>query len=117
MHNRQLGLAGEDSAKRHLEQLGLVVLSRNWRCRHGELDLVATDGHQVIFCEVKTRSGLNFGHPAEAISPTKEKKLRTLAYAWLAAHHVGWCPVRFDVLAVLWPPGGEPRIEHLEEVL
>ena len=62
-----LGRRGEDLAARYLEQRGLVILSRNWRCRHGEIDLVATDSHRLVVCEVKTRSGTRYGEPAEAV--------------------------------------------------
>src|ERR1700754_1854146 len=59
-----LGRRGEDLAAHYLEQRGLVVLSRNWRCRHGEIDLVATDARLLVVCEVKTRSGTRYGEPA-----------------------------------------------------
>ena len=64
----ELGRRGEDEAVRYLEQRGLVVLSRNWRCRDGELDVVAVDGDRLVVCEVKTRSGTRFGEPAEAVT-------------------------------------------------
>lgn len=110
-----LGRRGEDIAARFLEQQrGLVLLSRNWRCRDGELDIVATDGTRLVVAEVKTRSGTGFGAPAESVTEAKAARIRRLAAAWLAAHRVGWCEVRFDVVAVLSPPVGEVRVEHLE---
>lgn len=109
-----LGRRGEDIAARFLEQRGLVLLNRNWRCRDGELDIVATDGIRLVVAEVKTRSGTGFGTPAEAVTPAKAARIRRLASAWLSAHRVGWCEVRFDVVAVLCPAGGAVRVEHLE---
>ncbi len=109
-----LARAGEDVAAEHLRGHGLVVLSRNWRCRDGELDIVATDGRTVVICEVKTRSGPDYGSPAEAVTPSKVKRVRDLSRSWLREHEVGWCHVRFDVISVLWPPGGPARIEHIE---
>jgi putative endonuclease len=108
-----LGRLGEDLAAKHLEGLGLVVLSRNWRCRDGELDLVATDGRTLVVCEVKTRSGANFGTPEEAVTDEKAGRIRRLATQWLRTYKVGWCPVRFDVVAILAPPGETPSITHL----
>lgn len=111
-----LGRAGESMAANYLKQQGIAVLDRNWRCPQGELDIVASDGDQVIFCEVKTRSGVDYGSPGEAVSSTKVRRLRHVARAWLNANAVTGCQVRFDVISVLWPPGGPVRIEHLQEV-
>jgi putative endonuclease len=109
-----LGRRGEDLAARYLEQRGLLVLTRNWRCRHGEIDLVATDAHRLVVCEVKTRSGTRFGEPAEAIDRRKATRIRRVTQAWLAAHQVRWCEVRFDVLAILVEPGKPVSIQHYE---
>lgn len=108
-----LGRRGETIAADYLEANGLVVLSRNWRCRDGELDLVATDRTSLVVCEVKTRSGLDFGRPADAVTPAKARHIRNATHAWLRRYQVGWVPVRFDVLSVLWPPDQPPRVEHL----
>ena len=82
-----LGRWGEDLAAQHLVATGAVLLDRNWRCREGELDLVARepDG-TVVFCEVKTRSGTGFGEPAEAVGPVKARRIRALAVRWLQEH-------------------------------
>ncbi|MQA09522.1 MAG: YraN family protein [Pseudonocardiaceae bacterium] len=115
-HNKKLGKDGEDLAARHLTNAGMTVLSRNWRCREGELDLVLTDGQRLVVCEVKTRSGDGFGTPAESVTAAKSQRIRRLANLWLSAHHVGWCVVRFDVIAVVWPASGQPRLTHFEDV-
>ena len=107
-----LGRKGEDLAAQHLQQLGLVVLSRNWRCREGELDIVATDRRKVVVCEVKTRAGQNFGDPAEAVTDEKIARIRRITGKWLSTFRLGWCQVRFDVVAVLVEPGGELRLRH-----
>ncbi|PXY28329.1 YraN family protein [Prauserella muralis] len=109
-----LGRRGEDLAAEHLRQRGLVVLSRNWRCREGELDLVATDGRTLIVCEVKTRSGPAYGQPAEAVTADKRSRIRRLAGRWLTDHRVAWCEIRFDVIAIDWPPGGGAFVRHIE---
>lgn len=107
-----LGRHGEDLAAQYLEDQGLVVLSRNWRCRHGELDLVATDADRLVVCEVKTRSGTRYGEPAEAVDWRKAARIRRLTQAWLAAHRVRWCEIRFDVLAVVVEPGRPVVVQH-----
>ncbi|GAB3275784.1 YraN family protein [Parasphingorhabdus pacifica] len=111
-----LGRAGERLAAACLEQHGLTVLTRNWRCSLGELDIIATDGDQAVFCEVKTRSGVDYGTPLEAVGPEKIGRIRNLAKAWLVEQSLVGCPVRFDVVSVLWPLGGSVRIDHLEGV-
>lgn len=108
-----LGRRGEDVAADYLTDAGLVVLSRNWRCREGELDLVATDRERLIVCEVKTRSGTGYGEPAEGVTPVKAARIRRVTASWLRAHRVGWCEIRFDVVAVLCPPEGPLTVEHL----
>ncbi len=109
-----LGRRGEDLAAQYLQQRGMVVLSRNWRCRDGELDLVLADGDELVVCEVKTRSGVRFGLPAEAVDHRKSRRIRRLAQSWMTAHGVRWCPVRFDVLAIVAEPGREPVVTHYE---
>jgi putative endonuclease len=107
-----LGVTGEEFARQYLEGIGLVVLSRNWRCREGELDLVATDGRTLVVCEVKTRSGAGFGDPAEAVTAEKAARIRRLTSRWLAEHRMRWCPIRYDVIAVVAPRGNVPRLKH-----
>lgn len=110
---RDLGRLGEDAAASFLTAIGLDVLARNWRSRHGEIDLVAADGTTVIFVEVKTRFGTAFGTPAEAVTPAKAARLHRLAGLWLAERSGPWVPVRFDIVEVLVADGVEPRITHL----
>ena len=108
-----LGAYGERVAVRLLGDSGLQVLDRNWRCRAGELDVVARDGAALVFCEVKTRRAVGFGHPVEAVTPDKQRRLRGLARAWLAAHDHHAPNLRFDVVGVLVPPHGPARVVHL----
>lgn len=111
-----LGAHGEAVAARYLESRGLIVLDRNWRCRDGELDIVATDGKTLVIVEVKTRSGTGYGRPAEAVTRKKLLRMRRLAQLWLAANRVGWVEVRFDVVAVLVGPGAPIEVEHFPGV-
>ena len=110
----ELGRAGEQVAVEHLVARGLVVLARNWRRREGELDVVATDGRSLVVCEVKTRSGVGYGLPVEAVTRVKAARIRRLAQQWLAESRARWVEVRFDVVAVLLVPGQSPQVEHYE---
>ncbi|WKX72855.1 YraN family protein [Streptomyces sp. XD-27] len=109
-----LGRYGEDMAARHLTGAGMAVLARNWRCRAGEIDIVARDGDALVICEVKTRRAGVFEHPMAGVTPRKAERLRRLAERWLE-HHGGPPPggVRIDVVAVLLPGRGAPVIEHV----
>jgi putative endonuclease len=97
---RDLGTRGEDAVADWSEERGYVVASRNWRVREGELDLVLQRGRTVVFCEVKTRRGDAFGTPFEAVTITKQRRIRTLAVRWLSEHRVRARELRFDVAAV-----------------
>ena len=108
-----LGGHGEHLAVAYLTDAGLTVLDRNWRCREGELDIVARDGDALVFCEVKTRRGTGFGHPVEAVTAVKQRRLRTLAQRWLASHDEHAPDLRFDVVGVLVRPDRPALITHL----
>jgi putative endonuclease len=110
-----LGAYGERLAARFLVDSGLVVLDRNWRCRDGEIDIVAGDGDELVVCEVKARSSTRFGTPLEAITPQKADRLYRLGQRWLAAHDVTFVSVRVDVVCVMVGTG-RARLEHLRAV-
>jgi putative endonuclease len=100
---RALGAKGEEQAAAWYVANGYEVVARNWRCREGEIDLVCARDRLVVICEVKTRASAAFGHPAEAVTPAKARRLRVLASRWLADGDVPLRPleVRFDVAAIL----------------
>jgi putative endonuclease len=109
-----VGAYGERRAVDYLtNQAGMWVLDRNWRCPDGELDIIARDGDDLVFVEVKTRRGPGFGTPAEAVVPDKVRRLRRLAGAWLAAHPVRPGGIRFDVVCVYRPRRGPALVYHL----
>ena len=111
-----LGAHGEELAAQFLQAAGMEIVGRNWRCRYGELDLIAQDTRVTAFVEVKTRSGLNFGTPAEAVTFTKRQRIRRLALIWLAEQDGPWRHIRFDVVGVLVTRGHQPVIDHLKAV-
>lgn len=114
----QLGALGEQLAVEHLQAMGLRVMERNWRCRYGELDVVAADDatRTAVFVEVKTRTSDQFGGVAQAVSPQKVRRLRRLAGLWLAANHGSWSQVRIDVIGVRIGRRRTPEISHLQGV-
>ena len=115
MANKPLGDRGEQLAADHLVRAGWTVLSRNFRLGHKEIDLVARRGEVVAFVEVKTRAGLGYGHPLEAITARKRREIHQVAGAWIERHGRPDDVYRFDAVAILLPSGGEPHIEHVED--
>ncbi|MGW4254009.1 YraN family protein [Streptomyces californicus] len=112
-----LGRYGEDLAARLLTGAGMTVVERNWRCRAGEIDIVARDGDALVFCEVKTRRSGGFEHPMAAVGPAKADRLRRLAEIWLDRHE-GPPPggARIDLVGVIVPRHGAPVTEHVRGV-
>jgi putative endonuclease len=112
----ELGRLGEQLAAEYLQQAGMRILDRNWRCAEGELDIVAAERRVLVACEVKTRSGLGFGSPLEAISRRKQARLRRLAISWVRAHGVLFDEVRIDVIGLVRDRAGHFTIEHVRGV-
>ena len=114
----EIGALGERLAADHLAGLGLRILARNWRCRYGELDVIAADPttDTVVFVEVKTRTGDGFGGVAEAVTEQKARRLRRLAAMWLATQEQGWAAVRLDVIGVRIGRRRTPEISHLQGI-
>jgi putative endonuclease len=111
-----LGRLGEQLAAEYLQQAGIRILDRNWRCAEGELDIVAAERRVLVACEVKTRSGLGFGSPLEAVSRRKQARLRRLAISWIRAHGVLFDEVRIDVIGLVRDRAGHFTIEHVRGV-
>lgn len=118
MTRAQLGAWGEQLAVEHLTGLGLTILARNWRCRFGELDLIACENtsRTAVFVEVKTRSGDGYGGLAEAVTGAKVRRLRRLAGLWLAGQDEGWAAIRIDVIGVRIGRRPVPELSHLKGV-
>ena len=112
MDRRALGTNGEDVAARYLEGLGYRIVERNFRCKLGEIDVVAQAGRTVVFCEVKTRRSARWGEPSEAVNLRKQARIRRLGAVWLAERAVRAHDVRFDVVSVTWN-AGEPNVDHI----
>lgn len=114
----EIGALGEQLAVDYLNQVGLRVLARNWRCRYGELDIIAADDatRAVVFVEVKTRTGEHYGGVEQAVTPDKVRRLRRLAGLWLAQQQGSWATVRIDVIAIRIGRRRIPEITHIQGV-
>src|SRR5204862_4649501 len=95
-----LGKTGEDLACCELQRRGYAILARRYRRRRGELDVVARDGRTVVFVEVKTREGGEFGAGSDAVTALKQRRMTDVAMDYLVRHRLTECPCRFDVIAM-----------------
>jgi putative endonuclease len=111
---RDLGAFGERVAAAHLEAKGYRIRARNFRCREGEIDIVAEDGDCLVFVEVRTRRGDAFGTPAESVTVAKERRLLTVARAYLQEHPDAPPDQRIDVVAVELSRGRLMAVQHIE---
>lgn len=121
MTTKDIGDRGEEIAAGYLEDKGYTVIDRNYRYEKAEVDLVCFKpfatyerGGELVFVEVKTRSGTGFGRPEEAVTEAKKRRLLRVAEAYLYERKLDGSPCRFDVVSILLTPGREPRIEHFE---
>ncbi|MEG1929722.1 MAG: YraN family protein [Anaerovorax sp.] len=97
----ELGAWGEQTAAVELERKGYCILERNYRCKLGEIDLIAQDGATLVFIEVKTRRGLTYGLPCQSITPQKKRHLYGVAAFYLSYHKMEQKEVRIDVIELL----------------
>ncbi|GAF78384.1 unnamed protein product [marine sediment metagenome] len=111
---RDLGAFGERVAAAHLEAKGYRIRARNFRCREGEIDIVAEDGDCLVFVEVRTRRGDAFGTPAESVTAAKERRLLTVAKAYLQEHPDVPANQRIDVVGVELSRGRLQAVQHIE---
>ena len=113
----RLGAQGERIAAAHLESLGLVIETRNYRTRYGEIDLVARDGVEVVFVEVRTKRSAAFGTPEESMTRRKQARLIHAAKEYLAAHALATASWRVDFVAITLQPDGPARIAHVRSAV
>jgi putative endonuclease len=106
------GSVGEELACRHLKARGYSILARNYRCRSGEVDVVARHGEATVFVEVKERRSLRHGDGQEAVTFGKRRRLVRAARIYAAGHGLSEAPLRFDVISIVWGADGQPRLRH-----
>ena len=110
MRRIRTGKLGEELAVAYLQRAGYRILAQNFRCLHGEVDIIAEDGDIIVFVEVKSRKSEMFGEPQEAVGLEKQKKLSRISLHYLQQKRLETCNARFDVVAVKLLPDGT-RIE------
>ena len=98
---KELGDRGEDVACLYLERKGMEIRERNWKCQHGEADIIMQDDDELVFVEVKARTTEAKGLPEEAVSYKKRKRYERIALEYLFSHDLPSMRIRFDVIALV----------------
>lgn len=114
---KAFGQLGESLAAQHLRKQNYTIVTTNWRCPYGEIDIIASVGHTLVFVEVRTRHAASSEPAFESITPRKREKMTLLANAYIEAHELDDCAWRVDVIAIGIPRSGQPIIEHTEDAL
>jgi putative endonuclease len=114
--NTSVGSLGEEIASSHLTACGYRILERNFRCKGGEVDIIARDplDKSLVFIEVKTRRGLTYGVPQLAVTPFKQRQISKAALTWLSKNRLHDTNARFDVIAILLHTDAAHSIEHIK---
>ncbi len=110
-----LGRRGERAAARYLRRRGHRILARNFRCVAGEIDLICADGDTLVFVEVKARSTDQAAHPHEGFRKPQWRRVANAARFYVMQRSAQQLPCRFDLITIVWPPGGRARIEHFAD--
>jgi len=113
LDNKGLGERGEEIAAAYLKGRKFTIVERNFRCKGGEVDIIAREGKTLVFVEVKTRRNLSFGPPQMALTPFKQRQISKAALTWLAKKKLFDASARFDVIAILLPDHDVPVIDHI----
>jgi putative endonuclease len=113
--SKETGIEGEGLAINFLKRNGYRILQKNYRCKCGEIDIIAKDGSTICFVEVKTRRTETFGLPADSVTPAKQNKISRTAQWYMRAHSLLDCNCRFDVVTVmLTPPNRDKNIRLIK---
>ena len=114
--NQEIGKFGEGLAVKYLQKRKYIILDRNYRCKQGEMDIIAKDDEEIVFIEVKTRTTVEFGKPAEAVNYVKREHLQNIARYYLYTKKITKIPIRFDVIEIyLWQK--EYSVNHIEQII
>lgn len=100
-YRKRLGDEGEKAAFEYIEKNGLEVIEKNYRCRFGEVDIIAKDGEYIAFIEVKTRTTDFFGMPCEAVNIKKQRSIIKSGLAYMRANHLKEAFIRLDIIEIL----------------
>lgn len=114
---KPFGAYGEQLAVNHLQQNHYQIVNRNWRCKQGEIDIIANKENMLVFVEVRTRHATSTEAAFESVSANKQRKLIALAHTYLNENKLPDQMWRIDVIAIAILPSGKPIIEHIEDAL
>jgi putative endonuclease len=114
INRRKQGQAGEDAALAYLQKKGLKILERNYRFERGEIDLIAEEGEELVFIEVKARRSNAFGSPEDAVTEEKQEQIIAVADGYLYERDINNRPCRFDVVAIEFKEG-TMEIRHIRD--
>lgn len=112
-----LGRIGEQLALQDLQRRGYGIVTTNWHCRYGEVDIIARCGGVLVFVEVRTRHAVSVAPAFESITPAKRRKMAQAAQEFIRQADAEDCAWRVDVIAIGIPRQGTPYIEHIEDAL
>ena len=110
---RWRGQQGEQMAVQFLQRQGYRIAQQNYRCREGEIDIIAWDGPTLVFVEVKTKGQTTFGAPQAMVNVPKQKKMVHVAMVYVQRHRLQDVSIRFDVVAITLFPGVSPEVTHV----
>lgn len=115
-YKQEIGQNGENLAEDYLKNEGYKIIKRNFRCKQGEIDIIAMDKNELVFIEVKTRSTAKYGNPAEAVNTIKQKHLKSAAEFYVHIHNLYKRFIRFDVIEIYYNKSGY-KINHIKQAM
>lgn len=116
MHNRDLGNWGENKAEEYLRKHEYEIIAKNFYSYYGEIDIIAKDKNELIFCEVKTRRNIQYGMPIDAVNKYKQKHIYLTAKYYLYKNHIKNTFIRFDIIEV-YLINHITKINHIKNVM
>ena len=114
--NKIKGNFGEDIVEKYLVKNDFEILNRNFKCNFGEIDIIFKDKDEIVFAEIKTRTGLEYGFPVESVTYFKKKHILNTAKYFIYINELENIPLRFDIIEVLLLENQKPIINHIKNV-
>lgn len=111
----EFGKIGEEIATKYLKQNNYKIIERNFRCKQGEIDIIAKEKEEIVFIEVKTRSNIMYGRPSEAVNEAKQKHIKRAAKYYVYLNHLENCYIRLDVIE-LYYKNNKFYINHIKQI-
>jgi putative endonuclease len=112
-NNQTLGTQGEAIAELYLKKQKFTIIEKNFRCKCGELDIVAREGKTIVFVEVKTRKNLSYGPPQLSVTQFKQRQISKAALLYMEQKRIKGINARFDVIAIMLKNNESPQIDHI----